>query len=411
MPVYPNQKNLSSILKNIRTNLGNRAGITNFERDSKARALADAIAQEIIELQTGTRASFESSDETLAAGNDLVRLAKSRHGVNALTSLFAQATVAEQNVIFYVETGTFGDINSAADITIPVNTIIYSQPSGNELGRTIQYKVLEAVTLNAATSVGAVAVKATVAGSIANVGKGVLNLHSFTAYTDVANNTLKVRNNYGILNGRDPESDSQLRSRIAARYQAIQQSNQARISLSALEVPGVVALKIIPGYFGVGTAGVIVLGPDNQTTAALVAAVQARCDQFKSPASHYQAIAATAVTVELRMRLKVMRALTISEKSRVESEIKRILSRTLTQRGLGESIGFVELAEAVRSVTNGLISLQTRTDKNVLFDKVWIRKGGVSGTDERKLITTTSIPLQNDEYYVLGSNLEFEYIV
>ena len=37
------------------------------------------------------------------------------------------------------------------------------------------------------------------------------------------------------------------------------------VNLAGLEIPGVIQTKIIPGYFGLGTTGIVVFGPEKAT--------------------------------------------------------------------------------------------------------------------------------------------------
>src|SRR6266704_6711433 len=54
-------------------------------------------------------------------------------------------------------------------------------------------------------------------GSVSNAPAGVFTRHNFTGYTDARFGTLLVTNNFGLVGGRDAESDDDYRFRSEER--------------------------------------------------------------------------------------------------------------------------------------------------------------------------------------------------
>ena len=410
MATTPSPKNGITILKNFRSKLTERTNVNNFDRDSKARALSDALTEELIELRQKSIEAFQANQLSNSVGEDLVQFGRTR-GVDPNSQTFAQVTEQELNLAYYVESGTFGDINSGASITIPVGTTIYSAPNNNELGTTINYKTSQEYVLGAANSLQFISAKAEISGDVSNVGQGVLRNHSFTNYTDVGNGTLKVINFYPIINGRRKETDDQYRFRISQNYNRLHQNSDARILLTALKVPGVLQVKSISGYFGVGSVGVVVLGADNQSNQSLIDEVQVRLNRFQGPAGHMVAIPAVQAVIELELDVRTTRNITEADKPRIKAQIQRAAINYFRSVGIGGTVRFDELAKAIQTSTKGVVAIGSLGNNKKLFKKIFLRKGYATGVlSERERIITDAHSLDEDEFVDLSSNLVINYV-
>lgn len=403
MPLLPTTKNPVSILKGFRNEIVTKTGITNFDRDSKARAILDPLTREHLDYQEQLVAAFDANFLSSARGDDLDRLGVALQEPRRQIT-FADSDSSELNVAFVVETGTFGDINGAASISITAGTVVKSVPNNNELGREIEYTVTEAATLAAGSSVGFVSVRAVVSGTGSNVGAGVLTQHDFTSYVDAANNSLKVVNYYPILNGRDRETDDQYRARLANKYNSLISNNETKIKLTAVQVPGVVGIKTISGYFGIGTVGVIVLGAENQSSPALVEAVQFRLNQMQGPGLTCTAVPATEVSIDIELELKPTRTLSETEKRRIRNEVKRIAALYFAGLSIGETVSLDSLATQIKTACAGLATIPLTQSRVALFKSVYLRKSfSNSALSERALVIKKTVSMDEDEYGALGS--------
>ena len=410
MATTPSQKNPAVIAKNFKNKIIQRTNINNFDRDSKVKAITNALQEELIELRNASINSFQAAQLSNSSGEDLIRLAEN-HGVEILNQSFATVLDVELNQAFYVETGTFGDINSGASITIPAGKVISSLPNNNELGATVRYKLTKAVVAPADASIVYVSARAEISGDISNVGQGVLTQHNVTEYTDSATKALKTINFYPILNGRRAETDSQLKFRVAQNYNRLHQNSSTKILLNSLQVPGVLQVKNIPGYFGIGTVGVVVLGANNQSNPALINQVQARLDKYEGPAGQMIAVPAAETSFILELNIRTIRNLNPNEKARLKSQIKRACINYFRSVGIGGIVRLEELAQAIQTNSAGLISLNVVGDTNKLFKKVYIARGFSNSvySEREELINTTHV-LDADEYADLNNTLTINFI-
>jgi uncharacterized phage protein gp47/JayE len=177
-----------------------------------------------------------------------------------------------QIVKFYVDSGTFGDINNSADMLIPGGTVISTDT--NSTG--ILYRVRDDTTAFASDDTVWVSAEAIIPGTDSNVGTGSLVQHDFTGYTDTANNTLLVTNVHPVASGKDIESDANYRYRIVNAALTAEAANETAIRLAALTTAGVSDVVIVRNYRGVGTFGVIVRSVTPTVSEALLDGVTAR---------------------------------------------------------------------------------------------------------------------------------------
>jgi uncharacterized phage protein gp47/JayE len=391
MAIVPSTKNFLQLLRGMRAEIADTTSINTFDRDSKTRALMDVFTQEQIDLRTQAQEVFYANQVSSAKGQDLDRIGES-HGVPRQEVTFAGTVAGSQNVAFYVDTGTFGTINSGLDILIPAGTSVFSAPNNNELGETIKFTTTENVTLLSTSSLAYVAVTAVNSGPDYNVGSGTLRNHNFLSYSDSINNTLKIINFFPILNGRSRERDSQYRFRISQQMVRIKQVNDTAIRLNSIDVPGVINTKIISGYYGVGTVGVIVLGADNESNSELVNAVQSRLDRLRGPGLRIIASPSVETLIDLELEIKSVRDVVAQERRTSEEQIKKIILTYLRSAGIG-----------------GTVSLQDG-GRTKLFKNVYLRKGFSNGSmSERERLIVDTFALDEDSYADLG-NITFSWM-
>lgn len=405
MPVLPS-KNPIELLKNFRDELGTKTGINNFVRASKARAHLDATIEEFLNLREDVARVERGRDPLFATGKDLDILGE-RIGLPRLKATFASSDSSSQNFAWYVSSGTFGTINSGNPITIPAGEIIYSEPNQNELGVQIKYVLSEAVTLAASASIKYFSVKAVVLGAGSNVGRKVIRTHSFTNYTGSSSAGLKVINFYPVLNGANDETDETYRYRILNFYTSLLQVNEQKIKLLGLEVPGVLNVRVEPAYYGIGTAGALVLGAENQSNSDLVNNVQSKIQQWQMPGSRIVATAATEVSFDFYVKVRPHKTLTTNEVAKLKSELNKIFVNYFKTIGLGGSIDLNNLLKFIQKNIQQFAVVNLK-DREQTLRKVFVRKGYSSGaTDERSKVISSIYSLDTNEFAKLGT-LEIE---
>ena len=410
MATAPELKSSIQVLRSFKDSMSARTGITNFGTDSKARVLMDVFTSEVLDARQSAVDAFGASQLSTAQGEDLIQIGNTL-GVPQFRRTFASSHRREHNFAFYVETGTFGDINSGANFTIPKGTLIVSDPNENELQAVVNYELTTDVTCLAAASLVYLSVRAKTSGSGGNVGPTVIRNHSFTGYTGSGAGSLKVINFFSVLNGREEESPRQYRYRLARNYDRLVSSNDSRIQLAGLRVPGVLDVKPISGYFGVGSVGVLVIGADFQSNQQLVRGVQEGLDQIFGPGSKAIAVGATKVQVDLVLQLRTSRSLTQSDKRNLETSIKRNLLNAVRSTPMGGTLPLTLLEQAVQQQGRGLLRFARALNKRPsLFKDVYLKRGFSNGiSSERELLISSSVVLEEDEFIDLGV-ISFDYI-
>ena len=208
-------------------------GIRQLAPGGKARAFGDIVANELAELEQRQFANIAQSLLPFATDTSLDLLGEI-YGVPRLTQQTAGVDMGDQNFEWYVRSGTFGDINSGQDIGIPSGVRIYTAAGVN--GPTY---ISSAVTLPAEASSVFFSATALYAGAAGNGAAGIFSTSNFTNYTESRFGSLLVRNNYGIVGGRDAESDDDYRYRIRLKLQSPNGANEAALRFQILQVPGI----------------------------------------------------------------------------------------------------------------------------------------------------------------------------
>lgn len=396
MATIPSQKNVSELVANLRSKIAERTNLTNIDQDSKAGAIIDSFANEFVKQSFDYKQSVEDNSLSSAQGNALLRLGTSR-GLDKNLGTFSSSSSTARNVCFYVSTGTFGSINSGGDITIPANSEIFSVPNNNELGARVVYKTTEDNILLAASSVHYVSVVATTIGNVANVGAGVLVEHNFTDYTDSANSSLKVINFYPILNGETEDDDDRYRFYVSQQYKRLHQTNDMRLFLTSIRVPGVLNIEPISGYYGIGTVGVVVYGADNQSSAELVEKVQTQLNRYASPGFVLTALPAICTGLHLNLELSISKSLTINEQNAIKSNLKTVVLKYLRNVPLGGTLSFSDLEQVIKKQNKNILSANSNTKS--VYKNIYITRGySNSSQDDKAKVITDFLTLERDEY-------------
>ena len=175
----------------------------------------------------------KNSPRALETSGDSLDLLGEIYGVPRLGQSSVQSDLADRNFEFYVRRGTFGDINGGNSIEIPSDVRISTgDPNG-------AIYLTDPVTLPAGDSREFFSARSLAPGSVSNAPAGVFTRHNFTGYTDSRFGTLLVTNNFGLVGGRDAESDDDYRFRLNLKIQSRAGANEAALRLELLEIPGI----------------------------------------------------------------------------------------------------------------------------------------------------------------------------
>jgi len=301
---------------------------------SNVRAILDVINRQLetnyVILDTGIALSFLST----ASGEYLDNIGE-MFGLSRKQATKSSVSKASKIQKFYVESGTFGGINNSQDITIPIGTVISSEP--NQGG--VRYVTTEAVTLNASDSEGWVSIKSIDEGSASHVGKEILSFHNFTGYADSNNDSLLTSNIASINNGSDAETDNNYRYRISKYVTSSEGANETAIRLAMLSIPGVSDVKIVPYVRGLGSFDVFI----KSTTPEVPDDLISTCQEILNQVAAYpvDAQAKKPITVGVSFELTIVynvSTVTDSIKREVENNVKLALEDYVNNLDIGEQL-------------------------------------------------------------------------
>ena len=403
MAKFPALRSEREINDSLKAGLEDRAGITVWSPDSIGSILSDTLSRELAHTNAEADRSFQAIQVSTAAGSDLDAIGREWSGITRKQATRAGTTYQERNIMFYSTNGTFGDINGGVDIVIPAGTEITTSKAVN--GVEVFYRTDREYTLPAGETTGYCSAHADEFGAASNVAEGALSRHGFDDYVLSNYDYLKCTNKYPVLNGSEQEEDDTYRFRVLQRIPSLVQSNIANVNLRALEVPGVEEVRIMPGYFGVGTAAVIVFGIDNETSPALVRSVQQNINYLQGPGLSIQAIGGVKVYFDLELRCRVSKAFQSVSRDVLKRTIRLETMEAIKEQEYQRTISFPEIAERVIQnvqMIEGLVSNNTSTRgfESVYVKKAWANSG-VTGFSRTKLLVS-SFDLEADESASIG---------
>jgi len=367
MARIPDKKTLANQVQIFKERIEAQTGINHWSEDSAIKSLVDTLSSSIVDDRRQTRSSIESIQVSSAKGMHLDAIGQS-YGVSRNASNFASSYTSERNFIFYTEGGaTFGELSGGPGIEIPKGTTINM---GVENSRQVTYKTKKTIILDPSKTYQYCEIEAISKGAYMNCAPHALNSHTFKGVDG-----LKCMNKYAILNGRDTESDEDYRYRITSNFASLSQSNLEKIKLTALNVPGVLNIEAIPGYFGIGTCAVFIFGASGYSNGQLVTRVQSVINSYKVPGLSAIATAGIEVKFHFDMVIKVKDDMTSMASSKMISSITSAIRRYLAENNVRKSVSIIGLHEYIISQNPQLIGITRKQDRaNEFFEGVFIER-------------------------------------
>lgn len=330
-----------------------RSSLGNFSPGSKARALVEAIAQVVGDASEDINSSVLSTLLPNATGPTLDLIAEA-HGIQRLQPVAAQIAASDQNLRYYVRSGTFGDINGGVDIVVPAGTRIYAGSASSNLVFVQQ----EAVTLPAASSSVTFGADQVGLSPGVSIPVGSLNQHSFTGYTDAVFQSLLVTNAAGIA-GRARETDSNLRFRVRTAMTAASTANNTALRVAGLRVPGVSDIRIVPNRAGIGSVDVVVFGISPVVSASLLQQVQEQINRVAPAGIRAYAVASRLVGISLRAILRFRSDASTAERTVAAADAEAAIRRYLNDLRPGSYLRIRTLVDLAMAASPKIIDLGT----------------------------------------------------
>lgn len=237
--------------------------ITRTEPGAIGRAAMEGVLSELEAIEDRSEQNLSNAMPTQAESAHL-ELWMDYYGLDRETATHAHVLAEDQGFRFFVETGTFGDINNGQDIVIARNEVAISGVTKIAADEgieefPIEYELLEeSVTLAAGDSEQFVGVRAVQPGTFSNIGPTDLNSHDYTNYTTYPDVKLLCQNTIPIVNGEEEEDSDRMRYRLSRRgaIRPLDTLEQLQVELDA--IPGVNEVMTIKNAGGIGTVDIYI---------------------------------------------------------------------------------------------------------------------------------------------------------
>ena len=327
-----------------------QTGIRQTAAGGKARAFCDIVGDQIGEMETN---EFLNLGETLihyATGENLDFIGEI-FGVYRLGAQVASIAQGDVNFQFYAAGGKkFGDINSGQAITIPAGTLIMTAAVSGPI-----FVTDTLFTLQPGDTQQYVSAYAAAPGSSANAAAGVFNRWSGNiTHSSAAFGSLLVTNSYGVVGGRDDESDDNYRYRIQQKLQGRNGANEAAMRFQLLQVPGIqdVVFTRLAGTFDCYVYGIA----PTPAPSLLDAVQQTINDNVAFPLTG-MAIAPDLVGISLVTTLSVATSASTIDQDTIIAEAVAAAQDYIDNLGVGEQLVINEIADRIRNADSRILDV------------------------------------------------------
>jgi uncharacterized phage protein gp47/JayE len=364
VPLFAQSK--ERIFGDILKNIVNDTVISKVSIGSKTRAIADATSTKLGQMYRKFDLNVAQTFLSAAEGQYLDFLGDML-GIARLGQETAEVASSERNVRFYVDTGTFGDINGGSSITLTSGTVV----STGEAATGVQYTVPYNVILSSSLSETYVAVRAIKAGTGSNVGARQLVYHNFTGYADSASDTLNVTNDTEIIKGEDGETDTNFRFRISQQTTAAEAANQTAIRLAVLTTPGVADVTMIPWFRGIGTFDILLKSVTPVLPTGLVSAVTESVSKKVAQGCVHRVRGPVEIGFSVVGTLTMRKKLSAQEETNIINAVTSNISDYVNSLDIDEDFIVNEMVERVMSTSEDIKNIGSATKP---FDNMYIYK-------------------------------------
>lgn len=359
-------------------------GITQTSPGGKARAFTDAVANEMSILDMNTYSNIGQTILAYATGVNL-DFVGSIFGVTRLARTDSSDDItadnAEGNFNFYVLTGNFGNINNGNDITVPRGTIISTSTVSGP-----SYTLDTDVTLSSTDSVAYFSATAVQTGSSGNAAASVFTKLSFSNYADSNYGSLLVTNAYGLVGGRDAETDDDYRYRINLKLQSNNGAAQADLNLAILSVPGIqnVVFERLSGTFNAYIYAISPVIPPS-----LLQTVQTLLDSIVSYPLVGVAVAPDLIGISLETTITFSSGTSQSDQTTIISNAVAAGISYVNNLGVGGTLVINTLANVIASADSRILDIG-QPDQPIEAIYIW-RSRSDGSRYSRNLITNYTL--------------------
>lgn len=364
MPLF--ERSFNDLMQDSMVDLIQNTRLTRITPGAKARAILEATNRNLNEAYRTFDLNFSRAFISGASGRYLdfigEMLGLGRDGV-----LTANASADSKTVKFFVEIGTFGDINSGSSIVIPQGTNIATSAELND----IVYRTVVPTVLSLSASEAFVSVEAITSGRSANVGPSALQFHDFLTYTDVDNDSLKVINVGSIQGGAEVESDTNYRFRLSRQTLNAERANPTAIRTASLLIPGVADVSVIPFFKGVGSFRVLIKSTTPTVAESLIEAVNAAISEIAAQGIIAEAERPKESGMQFTIKLTFRRKLPGAERDSIEDAVRTAMRSYINGLDIGEDFIVNEGVQRVLDVSEDIKDIGKPTKP---FDEIFVHR-------------------------------------
>ncbi len=330
MPRYITTSTSKEISDKIKRNLSSSLGLETTS-DSITSILSESIGSELSSLNNKLSQAFEASFFTTATGSDLDRIGLQMYNFPRFSANTASSLSSDRNVHIMLNPlsgyASFAEANNGQPIFIPKGTSISERRNSPDSVNVINFVTTNDIVLDS-NRIVYIGVRAVNPGSSYNIGSNILKELDFSDYASFRNNVLLVNNSLPILNGSDAESDQSYRYRLSLYLSSRSKTNYNSILISALNTPGVIDAKIIPGYYGLGTVGVILFGANKLADNQMISEAQSNVNSNLNN-SNVIVSAGTFLYLNLTVNINSTKRFTQDEEKQILVAIKDSINNYL----------------------------------------------------------------------------------
>ncbi len=395
------ERTREEIQADIISELTSNTNITRLTPGSKAKTLVQLFSTKLNRAYQDFDVNFLKSFLPFAQGRFLDYIGDMVN-VPRLGALTSSTTAASQLVKFYVESGTFGDLNSGASIFIPAGTQISTLPNNDG----IIYRLIEGVVLSATSSEQFVSVEAIKDGSVSNLGPDALKFTTFNNYTTA---TGLLVTNTGILNtGRNIESDTNYRFRISNQAFSAEAANETAIRLALLVIPGVSNLVSIPFSRGIGTFDYLIQTIVPNTPQPVIDACQEAIARTQALGIIGRALRPSLTGMSFTISVTWRGDASTEDREQIKENINTAVQNYINNLSIGEEFIYNELIQRVMDVNDKIKNIGTSAQA---FDLINIYRETKLRDNKIKEEITGDYTPEADERLIIEPSVETPVLI
>ena len=346
------EKTYDQLQAEVMSELTSSTNITRVTPGSKARTLSQVFNRKINGAYQDFDINFLRSFLPFAQGRFLEYLGDML-GIQRLGATRSTSVQTAQQVKFYVDSGTFGDLNSGNDIFIPAGVQISTLPNNEG----IIYRVAAGVLLPASATEQYISVEAVQDGTVANLGPDNLTFTTFNNYT--SGTGLKVNNIDLLTTGRDVESDNNYRFRINNQVLSSEKANETSVRLALLVVPGVSNIVVRPFARGIGTFDFLIQTVIPNTPEPVISACQQAINAVQAYGTNGRALRPRLTGMSFQVTITWRGDASTSERSQIKANIASALQDYVNNLAIGEDFIYNEAIQRIMQVDNKIKNIGT----------------------------------------------------